>query len=276
MRMRRFFKFSFFAFVLLLCCGCEGDVTRAIRHAGFSLSGDEFVCNAFFNEEGLTEDIRYLTGSHIITNYGRIYELSMGKNFSNGQNCKVAETEVKVKSLFDNNVFRADNGKIYRLVGDNENKAYSEIGYEHNDYQLYALLLGPVDVVKVVTVDSNNGIYYVLKSDGNVYGYSIYKGDRNQPPSIAGTNVVYNKADYGGDIIDFGYSGDSPATFVRTNDKVFHLIADNAEECQKYADIKCAYHMEEEPMFSEFGEYISAYNGSTIITNYKKVFTLGG
>lgn len=274
--MRKFLKFSLLAFlVVLFCCGCEGDVTRELRHAGFSVSGGEFVCNAFFNDEGLTEDIRYLTENRIITNYGRIYEVSLGNTFSNKQNCKLADTELKVKSILDSNIFRADDGRIYRLVGDGQTNAYTSVSSSDNNYYVYSLLLQGVDVIKVVTADSNNSIYYVLKSDGNVYGYTLSKGDRNSPPSVAGTTIVYNQKDYGGPIIDFGYFGESTSTFVRTEDKVFHLVMDNAEECTQYADVKCTYHMEEDPVFNEQGEYILAFNGSTLITTYNKVFTRG-
>lgn len=275
--MKKIFKFSLLmSLVVLFCCGCEGDVTRALRHAGFTISGEEFVCNTFYNDEGLSEEIRYLTENRIITNYGRIYELSLGKTFSNSQNCKAADTELKVKSILDSNIFRADDGRIYRLVGDGQNgNAYSQVPSTDNNYFTYSLLLQGVDVIKVVTVDSSNLIYYVLKSDGNVYGYTLTKGDRNTPPTVAGTTIVYNQSDYGGPIIDFGYFGDSTSTFVRTEDRVFHLVMDNAEECTKYADIKCTYHMEEDPVFNEQAEYILAFNGSTLITTYNKVFTRG-
>ncbi len=273
--MKRFFKLSFlFVAVAFLCTACEGDVTRALRHEGFAI-GEDFVCEAFFDET-YTDKIRYLTGTKIITTSGRIYEVSLGKKYANGSHCKVAETQIRVVSIFDNRIVKADDGKLYSLNDENNMLAYTEITDADNSYAIYRLLLDPEGTIKVITADSSNGIYYVLKSDGNVYGVTISQQDHNQPPVIAGSVVVYNKDDYQGNIVDFNYSGMSAATFVRTENKVFHMKAMNVEECTKYADVPCDYQMVEAPVFEENKDYILVYNGSMVITTYKKTFTLQG
>ena len=274
--MKKILKYSIFmVIVLLFCSSCDGDVTRDLRHAGFTVGDGKFVCDAFFNSNNLSERIRYITSYQIITEEGRIYDISLGQVYSNKANCKVADVSFHVKSIFDNKVIRADDGGIYTLVADNNTKPYTLVTSADNSYALYQLLLSGMDVVKVMTADSNNGIYYVLKTDGNVYGYTVSQNDRSEPPSIGGTSIVYSKEDYGGEIIDFNFAGDSPTTFVRTTSKVYRLSATNSKECSQYADVKCNYEMIEEPVFEKRKSSILAYNGSIILTDYQKIFTLG-
>ncbi len=263
------------AFVLLFCTACEGDVTRALRHEGFSVGG-EFECEAFFGENA-TEKARYLTsGGKLITTEGRIYEVSFQQKYSNGSHCKVADSTLKVVSIFDDKIFKADDGKLYTLNAENNTNAYTEVSTSDNSYAIYELLLSPSDVIKAVTADSNNGIYYVLKSDGNVYAVTITKATGGGAPSIASTIVVYNSADFGGNIIDFGYNGNSSSTFVRTETKVYRMKATNADECSKFADVPCDYQIMESPFFEEYKDYVFVYNGSTVITTYQKIFSVSG
>ena len=274
--MKKILKYSIFMIlVLVFCSSCDGDVTRDLRHAGFTVSDGKFECDAFFNSSNLSEKIRYITNGQIITEEGRIYDISLGQVYSNKANCKVADVTFHVKSIFDNKIIRADNGGIYTLTSDNNTGPYAAISSSDNSYPLYQLLLSGMDVVKVMTADSSNGIYYVLKTDGNVYGYTVSQTDRNTP-SIVGSSIVYSSADYGGDIVDFNYAGDSPTTFVRTTSKVYRLSASNSKECSQYADVKCNYEMIEEPVFEKRRNSILAYNGSIILTDYQKIFTLGG
>lgn len=273
--MKKVFKVTLLMIaILFVCTACQGDVTRALRHEGFAIGGD-FVCEAFFDET-YTDKIRYLTGQKIITTSGRIYDVSFQQKYSNGSHCKVADTTLKVVAIMDDKIIKADDGKFYTLVDDNNSAAYSEITDTNNGYAIYKLLLEPEGTIKVVTADQNNGIYYVLKSDGNVYGITITQPDRNAPPAIVGSIVVYSREDYGGTIVDFGYAGNSPVTFVRTDSKVFHMKAMNVEECSKYADVPCDYQMVEATVFEEYRDYILVYNGSFVITTYKKTFSISG
>ena len=61
-----------------LCCGCNGNITRDIRHAGFTMGGT-FECSNFFpqdKEDTDYEKIRYLTGSRLVNTEGKIYEFN--------------------------------------------------------------------------------------------------------------------------------------------------------------------------------------------------------
>ena len=270
--MKKYFNIFVVLFIILLCSGCDGDVTRALRHDGFNVGTTEFKCDALTDSNSY-EKPKFFTSNSIITDSGRIYDISLSQKFQNNENCKAAEVSVKVVAVFDNKIFKGDDGALYYLVADNNTSAYSGVTTSDNSYYLYELLLKPEGTIKVMTADSTNGIYYVLKSDGNVYGYTVNSSDRNAAPSIAGTAVVYDKNDFGGTIVDFNYVGESIATYVRTEGSLFRMKATNATECSQYADVPCDYQMVESEVFSEYSDSILAYNGSTLITTYGKIFT---
>ena len=49
--MKKYFKLGILmGFVFILCTGCNGNVTRDIRHAGFNV-GSTFECSAFYPED---------------------------------------------------------------------------------------------------------------------------------------------------------------------------------------------------------------------------------
>ena len=52
------------------------------------------------------------------------------------------------------------------------------------------------------------------------------------------------------------------------------MFMTNASECTKYADIECKYQMNEDPLFEEYGERILMYNGSSLLTDFKQLFTV--
>jgi len=277
--MNKYFKISFLSLIVILCCcGCNGNITRDIRHAGFSMDS-KFECSAIYpkdKEDTSYEKIKYYTGSHIITKTGKIYEVSAGQPYANNENCKEADTSIREQANLDFNVIKADDNKYYYLFGQSEVAAYSEISKENKDYQLYDLLLKDADVVKVLTVDSNSGTYYSLKSDGNVYKIVITRADTNSPLTIASVEIVFDKNEYGGSkIIDFSYTGEeSVYTFIRTENKLYRVKVLNGEDCSKYVDVKCKFKMEEDPIFNTYKDNIIAFNGNFLLTNYKQSFTI--
>ena len=274
---KTFFKVSILSLLLLLCCtGCDGNVTRDIRHAGFSV-GSKLLCDPFFpskKDEVAREKILYFTGTHIINSDGKIYDLSMGQTYASGQNCRDANTPIRVKAIFDNSIVKATDGKYYYLHSNNNVEAYSEVPQTDNSYLIYDILLKEDDVVKVMTADNSIGAYYVLKVDGNIYENIVTAQDRNSPPKLVSTRVMYDMTNFEGRIIDFNYAGDSLATFVRTDNKVFRDKIKNYEQCSKYADIECEFELMEDPIFEQYKDRIISFNGSLLITDYKMTFTV--
>ena len=261
-------------FVLMFCTACDGDVTRAIRHDGFAI-GSKVKCDIFFTDQSVAINrVKFFTGTHIISDAGRIYELSLGQAYSSGQNCRDSGKSIIVKSIMDNNIVRGADGGYYYLNGSGQTLPYTKITEADNNYQIYNLLLNDQQVVKVVTADSNNGLYYVLKTTGDVYAVTISKADRNTPAAITSTTIVYSKNKFGAFIEDFHYAGNSSATYVKTATSMFRMKATNAKECSKYADIPCDYTMMESEKYLEYKDRVVAYNGNTLITDYGMTFTV--
>ncbi len=277
--MKKIYKVKFqllMLFILIVCTACNGSVTRDIRHAGFSVSGT-FTCDSFYpkNKDDTSYDkIAYFLGSHLINKEGIIYELSLSQPFTGGQNCRKAQTDVIVKAIFDNEIVKGIDGKYYYLQPQNNIPSYTEVPVTDNSYFIYDILLKGDDVVKVLTADSSKGIFFVLKVDGNIYSYHIMAADRKSLPQLVGVQVEYDKIYYGGEIVDFNYSGNSLATFIRTEDKLFRMKVTNFSECSKYADITCQFEMSEDPMYEKYKDRIIAYNGVNLITDYKQMFNV--
>lgn len=274
--MVKYFKMIFLGvFVLIVCTACNGNVTRSIRHDGFAIS-NKIKCQMFFTEGAAAyKRIKFFTGTHIIDQSGRIFEISLGQTYSSGQNCRDSGKSIIVKSIMDNNVVRgADNGYYY-LNGSGDTAPYTKIAPTDNNYAIYNLLLGDPQVIKVVTADSNTGLYYVLKTSGDVFGITINKADHNSPPAIVGITTVFNKVQFGAAIEDFHYAGNSSSTFVKTTKSLFRMKASNEKQCSKYADIPCQYTMLESEEYINYKDKVVAYNGSTLITDYGQVFTAG-
>lgn len=269
-------KIMIVLFIAVVCTGCNGKMTRTIRHAGFDISS-KFNCSGFFPED--KEDIsynriRYFTGTHMIDVDGKIYELSLDKTYQNKENCREANTSIIVKAILDDKIIKGMDDKYYYLVGQNDVSSYSEVPTTDNSYELYNLLLKDVDTIKVITADSSAGIYYILKTDGNVYSYTITKKDYNSPSVVTAVSTVYNRNDYDSKIVDFNYAGNSLSTFIKTEAKVYRMRITNNDECSKYADIECKYKIEEDTMFQEYQDRIITYNGNILITDYNQMFTV--
>ena len=138
------------------------------------------------------------------------------------------------------------------------------------------LLLKQNDVVKVMTANSSIGQYFVLKNDGNVLSYIISKEERDSPAKVTSIKKVYDKNDYDSAIVDFNYAGESINTFIKTEKSVYRLMITNSDKCKKYADIPCRFKMKKDPIFDEYRENIIMFNGSSLLTNYKQMFTITG
>lgn len=265
-------KISILLIIVILCSACNGNVTRDIRHDGFVVS-NTFKCESFIPSEKKVSysKIMYLTNSNIIDDKGKIYEISMGQVYSNKQNCKEANTSIRVKAIFDDKIIKGYDNKYYYLVGQNTVPNYSEVLNTDNSYEIYNLLLKDNDVVKVVTADSSKGLYYVLKSDGNVYANTIVKEDNIY--KVVGVKIIYDKNTYSSKIIDFNYMGESLNTYIKTEDKIYRMKITN-KDCLKYADVNCVYKLEEDTVLGKYIDRIVIFNGNYLITDYRQVFTV--
>ena len=275
--MKKYYIFIIVAFLCLFVSGCDGDVTRNIRHAGFNIDG-EFKCDVVMpsdKKDTSYANIRYMTGGYMILEDGTIYELSLGQQYANKQNCKIADTSKRVVSIFDDKYFKSNDDKYYYLSTNEGTATYTEVPKTDNSYPLIDLLLKDATNVKVVTGNNSSGEYYALKNSGDIYKYTITRNNQTRIETITNTSLVFDKKDYGGSkIIDFNYAGNSLGTFIKTSDKVYRMKISNADECNKYADIACKYKIMEDEMFQEYGDRIIFFNGSYLITDYGKKFSV--
>lgn len=264
-----------FVLLAVLCCGCDAihaSTTRDIRHSGFALSGAEFICDALLKDPDY-DKVKFLTGKHIITESGVLYELSVGQKYSNEQHCMASSLTKKVVALFDDNIVKTEDGKYYYIVRSGDNAPYTAVSTADSNYMIIDAIMKNSDVLKVKTVDASTGHYYVLKKDGNVYNFVVAK--THNSASVVSSPVVYSKTNYQGDIIDFSYVGKTSGTSVRTTSQIFRMIAINKEECSKYVDIACEYEMKLDEGLTEHQNEILGFSGTYLITTYGKQFNAG-
>lgn len=259
-----------------LLTGCNGDVTRDIRHAGFNLSTTTFTCSDLMpKKESDTnyKKIKYMNSNYAITEEGDIYDITLNQTYSDKTNCKKAKFDKKVVAIMDENIVKADDNKFYYTSTTSSSTPYTEVTVNDNSYEIYNLLLSNSDVVKVITVDQSNGIYYVLSTDGNVYKYVITRTDYNSPYQIASKERVYKISEYG-KIIDFNYKGEKDtSTYIKTENEVYRIQNTNSESCTKYADVDCKYKMKKDETLSKYlNSKILYYGPSILITKYGKLF----
>lgn len=275
--MKRIKVLLLFLLVIFGCCGCaNADSIRAIRHSGFSLSPVEFVCPTLYPESSSTgsfDKIRFLTPTSVITTDGAIYRLSFGQYYSNNTNCKKMDFGPRILSVLDDRIVRTDDKKLYNLDSSNADGSLVEITTRESNYYVYQAFMSDNNVLKAYTVNQEKGLYYVLMRDGNIYNYVVTKIN-NESAAVTSTSIAFNKSNFGGDIIDFKYAGDSPSTFIRTNESIFRMKITNREECSTYADVKCEYKMSLDEGLTEHRIDILAFSGSFLITTYGKEFSV--
>lgn len=261
-------------FICFLCVGCNGNITRDIRHDGFSVSG-KFVCSDFIpskNNKNVSK-IKFLLNNFIISTDGELYELSLSSPFSNNQNCKKVEN-VSVKAVYDESVFKGTDNKYYYLTNLGNVVKYSEVPTTDNNYELYDLLLKDEGVLKVETANSSNATYYSLKNDGIIYSNTLKKNNNSGHLEIGESSIAYDKDSYSADIVDFSYSGNSLNTFIKTTKEVFRMKIVNQKECDKYTDVECKYEMKSDDILEKHSDNIIGFSGNNLITYYGTLFSI--
>ena len=273
MRNKKIFLFSLLTIILCVTCtGCVGDITRGIRHAGFAPSSANFKCKYLLPEDednSLYRRLFFLSGNMAITDTGKVYELSFDRTFSNNENCRPASFSKEIVAIMDGSIGKTKDGHFYQLKGGG---IYTGVPSDSKNYSLYKILLGSPSVKKAFTVDSENGIYYVLKKDGNVYRMVVRKENYKSPYELVVSETKYSSVRYG-TIIDFNYDPNDAGTFIRSTDKLYRMYKTNSEECTKYADKPCLYVMNEDTELPKYYDYILGFNGSMLITSYGKIFS---
>lgn len=260
--------------VSLLITGCDGDITREIRHDDFTLQENSFTCDELIGtkKERNTTPLFYMNENFAITKKGEVYNISLTQPYTNKKNCKLSEFQQEITATFDQNVVKAVDGKIYYTPTNSGSNQFREILVTDNNYSLYTLFLNDPSILRVVTVDSNQGIYYVLKTDGNVYQEKVAKNSYQGNYTIVDNIIIYDSNQYG-KIIDFNYSESNRNTiFLKTENTYYRMYITNREECNKYADITCVYKLKKDKVLTKYYDSILYFNGSLLVMNYGRVF----
>lgn len=264
-----------FIFIIILS-GCDykyASTTRTIRHSGFSVNSNNFLCDSIYYKDEILDGVKIFAGNYMITNNGYIYQVSLGKKYTNNYNCMKPDFNTKISAILDSSILKGNDGYYYYLNANGSNP-FTVVTTNDEKYNLYNTLLKDSGVVKVSTVDSNGGIYYVLKNDGNIYKYNVVQDSNNKTNYYTNSvEIVYGSDKYG-KIIDFNYNGSSVSTFVKTTDSIYRMRIENIDECSKYADVVCKYTFDKDEGLSSVYNDILAFDGSTLITNYGKVFNV--
>lgn len=273
--------------VCLLITGCNGTITKNIRHDGYNVQDGKFSCSIFTEkseEENANDTVKFLTDNYIISDKGYIYEINIGGLFSNNMNCRKpgisasttgATISTKVVAILDQSIVKGQNGYLYYLDSNDNAVKYTRVPNNDKEMGLYKILLGEPDIVKVVTVNSNIHNYYVLKKDGAIYNYVVDQDENTDKYKMTKIPQPVIGRDVYGPIIDFNYEGDSFATYYRTEDKIITKKIKNEKECNKYVDIPCEFEEAEDETLIKYQDRIIAFNGKTIITDYGRIFTAG-
>ena len=94
---------------------------------------------------------------------------------------------------------------------------------------------------------------------------------------LVGSEKMYSVDTYGSMILDFNYDGPaSVSTFIRTQKEYYRVVATNNEECNKYVDVPCEYDFKKDKLLTKHYDRIIAFNGRKLITDYFKIFNVGG
>lgn len=262
---------------ILLLTGCNGTVTRELRGDGFNLGTENIVCSSLIpKKEGqvVGNKIKYMNDNFAYTEDGYIYDISLSQKYSNNENCKKANTSIKVAALMDNNIARGTDGNFYYMTNESNSTPYSKVGVNDDSYEIYKLLLSSDDVKRVITVNSSDGVYYALFNDGNVYKYVINRANYDNPYSIQSKTIKYSSENYGGKIIDFNYDNSvKEKIYVKTENAIYRMKAINKEKCEKYADVSCKYKIMKDEVLTKYYKTKIVYYGPTIlVTSYGRTF----
>lgn len=224
----------------------------------FNLIENNFICNEL-DENSIIDGNIFVSGK-------QIYELNLQKIYSNGSNCmEVGQLQSNREAKYISSGRIVDNkGGVYRLKDALRDADYNsekkEYKYDSNTTSNIIELYGSDSLF---SGNSYANKFYkaniIIFNSKNLVGY-YYESDMlaSHDEIINIENILNEKI-----INIYGY-------IVKT-DKNFYIITPkkiNANECDKYSDIKCEdeYYLKKSNILSEHYDQILSISGSKIIT----------
>lgn len=200
-----------------------------------------------------------------ITKNGDLYQFSLEKKFSNEQNCKKYETEIKFDHFFiypndrDLSVIVGNNNKYYST---NDNKELVEFCAEHCAYA-YKKSVSDMDKKypnsygKWIFNSSNGDFFdrlFYLK-DNKIYTYDYQVGD---------TFKVLGEKEYSS-LPDDELFVSIEGRIIKTSKAFYKIGIINQQQCSQYEDVDCVEGLLKLDEISNHYNDIDYFNGNYII-----------
>ena len=235
--------------------------------------------------DALTDDIMYLSSDTLISNSGEIYDFSYDKLYSNNQNCKKKDTDIKVKnvkyyaSTYGNDmIILSDDNKVYNALLEQIEKDFE---YETVKSKVYRddnikLVYGNINMDITEYNGWNNKERYVvtvLKKDNKIYtqiynGLHDYSKEKNTYTLVK--EDLYKSLEEYGNIKELyvatafnsmdtkkQYQFDDYTISALVSDKGYYYLSEiKTDECAKYEDVKCELELKESEMYKKFSKDI--------------------
>ncbi len=231
---------------------------------------DEFKCDI------LDKKIKDIYNNYFILEDNSIYEFDLYELYSNNQNCKKIDMEIKsfVRDTYDTS-------KIYVITTDNkiydfynfENKYEYKSDSSFSKVKANIILKGDVKQILYVNgtyvganYDDEKATYLVLKNDGIVYKQEYF----NQ--KLTSEKVFLSDSEYGKiSYIDGYYDSEKNIYNIERiiSDKgYFYKGIEETEECQKYKDIECEKKIMQSAIYKRFSKDIKLIGDTyTLLTD---------
>lgn len=224
-------------------------------------------------------NILYYNGDILVLDDYTIYETAFNsdKIYSNGQQCKKIETDIKIKGL------QIQTGTLYLIGEDNKyyrietgQKTLKEINQREDATAYFFVENANIKMIRPIYKQSNTGTninaYIVLKNDGQIYEQEYerkHNSTTNETKTIMiNENLLYSNKDYGY-IRDFFYfyggegNKDNKITKIVSDKGLFYIKQTND---QQYIDTEPTYEMVASDIYNKYKADIKYINGNYIFT----------
>ena len=248
---------------------------------------EKLKCDALNN-------IKYLQNDYFLTNDNEIYNISFNELYSNNQNCKKRETDIKIKDIKYEN-YPSYNRIIF--LDSNNNVFYddlTEYDKEHYFIQNKILKDNNIQMIFSGTIDSKllkeyykNDIFYqdweytilVLKRDNKLYKQvyidnSYYLNSEYKHNINFKSEEIYKSLEEYGNIQQITMSNyyrnnngksyklkEKTITTIISDKGYYYLDEIETDECKKYKDIECELELKESEMYKRFSKDIKFIGG---------------
>ena len=238
----------------------------------------DFKCDALDN-------IKILDNNYLITKDNEIYDISFYDLYSNNQNCKKKDIDIKIKDVkvsFNQwgkyIVFVSSDNKLYNSNLDKIDDSFEFDTIEYNIYREKNNITGIVGQVNTETIEYNGWnnkekiTLLVLKDDNKIYNqvyHNIHNYDTKKNTYTLKEEKLYKSLEEYGNIQEIVTSNyytsnsgknyqleDNTPTTIISDKGYYYLDEVKTDECIKYKDIECKLELKESEIYKRFSKDI--------------------